>query len=368
MNIVKLGLAGIVAALAVTLFGTTRPAPQADADPLAVVALSEGNCIALGSAFAGLDAVFALTQCQSMSDQGRFQNYVHCLLGFTNADGTHACLTPNPDIPIDDPSFPLRSPVNIRATAQDFAGLDIDANQIHFGQAYEVMAFVKDDFPVLFKTDKGNWVGTSSQEYLCDTQAEDPDCDGVGVQAGGMEGDGVAVARLELRPEDGVSGEVHINVVQENISYPITLTIVGPAETITMEGLFGKDTIQTGATQATMGGCGDGVDLHCQNPDPTDCNFSASVDGVLGANNQAEKMVIVTRALDNAGNEVSGALLNWNHTFRKPGAGTRRLRPTLVRRRRVAWRCPRRRRSTPARSASCSRSSSAAAASRGTSN
>lgn len=317
MNILKLGLAGIVAVLALTLFASTQPAKPASADPQGVIALNEGHCIALGVAFGGLTALQAAPYCQGMQSQFNFQNYIHCLRGFDlGNDGTHDCLVPNPNIDPDSSSFPLRSPVVLQGNPADFTPLDLDKNLIHFGEDYEIIAFVKDDFPVLFKTDKGAWITNGLQEFNCETLPDDPDCDGVPPVAGddNTTNDGVVVQRLRLRPQDGVTGTVNINVIQENISYPIQLTIVGPAETITLTPLFGKNTIQTGATQATNSDCGGGP---CQSPDPTDCNFAATVDGVLGANNQAEKAIVVAKALDNAGNEVSGALINWNHSFKK---------------------------------------------------
>jgi hypothetical protein len=181
---------------------------------------------------------------------------------------------------------------------------------MHLGIAMEIIAFVDDEFPVRFISEEGTFakpgggadVGPNLQ---C---SEDPDCDGNPA----TEGDGIVAARLKLLPDSPTSGSFIVTVIQEGIGFPITINVVGPPETITLSPLFGKATIQTGATQGTPGSCGG---KPCQNPDPTDCNFAASVDGVLGANNDAEKAVIVAKALDNDGNEVVGALLAWNHSF-----------------------------------------------------
>jgi hypothetical protein len=306
-SILKLGLAAIIGLVAVSLIASSGSTRKADAEPSAVVALNEGNCIALGTAFAGLNAITALGACQTMQKQESFQTYIHCLRGFDlGNDGLHDCLNEA------DPTSPLYAPAILQGDPADFTSLDIDANQIHRGEAYEIIAFVRDDFPVLFKTNRGHWTNNNLQEWNCSTALDDPDCD----QDIATLGDGVVVQHLALGPDDGDSGTVEIDIVQENISFPVILNVVGPAETITLTPLFGKDTIQTGATQPTQSDCAGGP---CQAPDPTDCNFEASVNGVLGANNQAEKAVVVAKALDNDGNEVAGALINWDHSFTKIG-------------------------------------------------
>lgn len=276
--------------LVALLIGSVNPKPEpARAEPTGLVAMNTGLCITLGIAFGGLPATTAGTACLAMQLQAQMQNYVLCLRGSdTDLNGTHNCLD----------SGGLSNPE--RVTPADFATLDaLDPGQFHTGQDMIVMLFVDDDFPVRFQTDFGNWTGFG-QDIECRTGGEfnDPDCD----EDPSTVGDGVVAFPLHVTEADG-TGEAHVTVIQEGIGFPVTLTVVGVPQEITLEPLFGKDTIQTGATPATPFG---------QQVDATDCNFAASVEGVLGAVNSAEKTVIVAKALDNDGVEVAGALINWD--------------------------------------------------------
>lgn len=299
--------------LAAIVLGSVNPRPEpARAEPTAILALNHGLCVALGSAFGGLPAVTALNSCQRFSRQNgtdSMQAYVHCLRGFDfGNDGVHDCL--NAGGPTDPP-HPLDGDPVIQVKPEYFAALDRDANQLHAGQGSHVMLFVQDDFPVRFTTDFGRWRDLD-QDITCGTLVsgadfEDPDCD----ENPATEGDGVVVYELTVTDADGL-GTAHVNAIQESIGIPIELTVVGTPQRLELTPLFGAaKAIQTGATRATLPG---------QVAYSTDCNFAATTDGVLGANSSAEKAVIVVKAKDNAGNDVVGALIDWDLTKFYPRA------------------------------------------------
>jgi hypothetical protein len=324
----KFGALATSAVLGAVLFTATQPPQRAHASPTGVIVLNQGTCVALGSAFAGIDATAAASDCQAMATQGAntsspgFQNYVQALTKQNrppcNAPDTSLC--PPPTI--------------IKPTPGDFSVLDLDANQTHQGQPLIVLAFVNDGFPVHFKTDKGNFIRNDGsvigKDYYCNTAFSavgvgDPDC----ATTANADGDGVVATRLRVLsaddydPNNDENNIGHITVIQEGIGFPVDFTVVGPPETITLTPLFGKDTISTGALPPTVADalqtavecpftvCGPlktGVA-----PDTRNCDFSASVGGVLGAVNAAEKTVVVVKALDNEGHAVVGALINWDH-------------------------------------------------------
>lgn len=311
MNALKTALMGLV--LAVLLAGAglvaSSPSPQpVAAAPANVLLLNGTNCITLGVAFGGLSATVSALSCVALGDQTKMQDYVRCLRGGdANLDGVRECL------PLD-----VNGPVQV--TPKDFAPLDLDKNQVYAQQDLLVLAFVKDDAPVRFTTDFGVMGGnaatdpTSGKNAFCeanvtvDAQHGDPDCDGDPATLG----DGLVMGRVKITSADG-TGTGHVTAIQNGIGFPVTFTVTGVPKTITVTPLFGKDTIQTGATAPPTIPIDptDPADI----PEPTDCTFLATAAGVLGANNDAEKAVLVAKALDNDGVPTVGALLRWDHPF-----------------------------------------------------
>ena len=306
----KLGvIPAIVAAMMFAGSVNDRTQP-AEAAPIQAYAFNEAHCITLGVAFGGVPGVVGLFNCAGLGNQVAFQTYAGCLAGLRDANGQLFC--PNP-IPDTDPNYPFQPEPELFTAITAF-----DDDQIHAGQPYSIIAFVDDDFPVRFTTDRGRFAGplgqAAGQELICSTTdpdfagSVDPDCD----QDPTTLGDGVVVGKLILDPEDGDDGVVNVNVVQENIGFPIELKVTGPPDEITLAP-FGKDTLQTGATPGTPG-CGDLANpaiTDCEKADPTDCNANLSVEGVLGAAAKAEQTLVVAKALDRNGVEVSGAVIAW---------------------------------------------------------
>ena len=135
----------------------------------------------------------------------------------------------------------------------DFAGIDLDANQMHQqdGQLF-ILAFVSDDEPVTFTTSKGMFDSTAlwgdeGRQWVCDTQ--DEDCDGNGVR-----GDGVVVAWLwpcqDGNPVAGTClqqsklGPGTDTVQQGTYKTTLDFTVVGEPNKIEL--VAAENTIQTG--------------------------------------------------------------------------------------------------------------------------
>lgn len=328
MRLLKFGIIGIVAVVAAAFIagspGDNGGPQQANADPEAIMGLNSTICKTLGIAFAGLESVNAIKYCDNINEQEAtdegIQSFVRCLRGQdVDQDGKVECTQPFlPDEPLYEPGVQKVLPA-------DFAILDRDQNQVHEGQQLYVMLFVDDDAPVRFTTEYGRFLGVNDanvpgtgKEYFCETYVftleGDPDCDGNPA----TEGDGVVVAKLDLgvEPEPGT---YTVTGIQEGIGFPMEFTIVGPPERIGLEPLFGKTVISTGATAPTGQLVGDendnGIEDKFEDPLPTACNFGATADAVLGANSDAEKVIIVVKAYDGDDNEVVGALIEWDTPF-----------------------------------------------------
>lgn len=327
MSVLTLAVLGVAVVLAVMPPSQQR---EAEATPTGVIGFNSAICVTLGIAFGGLGQVDSISSCGNIAFQGSgqgIQKYVGCL----RAVDSPTQLDPVADAAIIAAGYPNPVPRDgvrtcgegveygdnglLRPEPEDFAALDLDQNQLHPGQQLHVITFVDDDASVRFKTDEGEWLQTGTSEYICTTQ--DPDCDG----DDSTEGDGVVVASLTV-DQDVDPGTYTAVAIQEGIGWPLDFNVVGAPEEVTLTPLFGKPSLSTGATPPTPSTIenpndpipNDGLWDTVKGPSgpSTDCNFAATVDGVLGANGSAEKMVVVGKALDRDGNEVIGALLQWN--------------------------------------------------------
>lgn len=313
-----LRLTAMLAVLAVALGGTaligsggSAVQPKAaEAGPTAIVGLNKDMCVAMAVAFGGLsdlDAVSACLKVQVQDDLDSFQKLIRCLRGADkNADGVRdakvSCL-PVTGTPI-------------RPEPEELAVIDRDKNYVHGRQALIVIAFVNDDAPVRFHTDTGlllNMPGyggtrTPGKDFYCETGNNltngDPDCDGDPATVG----DGVVVGVIEIanQPSDDELGDFEVLAIQEGIAFPMQFRVQDKPDTLSLEYLFGKNTIQTGATDPPEPG---------EPRDPTDCTFDGSVSGVLAANNSPYKSIVLIKSLTKAGEEVIGVLFDWEPVF-----------------------------------------------------
>ncbi|MBI5285752.1 MAG: hypothetical protein HY874_11740 [Chloroflexi bacterium] len=290
------------------LTGAASSPQPAAAAPTAMLALNGGSCLPLAIAFGGLTSFQAAGSCENLQKQtpdatGSFQVLVSCLRGDDlGQNGTIDCVDTS-DV--------------LKVTPDDFKPMDLDKNQVRDNGKYlYVFAFVDDDAPVRFITDKGvfdNFLGLTAgtgKDYYCETAnvqlapfTGDPDCD----NDPSTEGDGVVVARIRVDDTDEL-GPGHVTAIQEGIGFPLEFTVTGNFETIKVAPLFGKDTIQTGATIPPATGSSDPkLD--------TDCAFGASLSAVLAAIGHESKTVVIAKVLDNDGTELSGSLLAWDKPF-----------------------------------------------------
>jgi hypothetical protein len=199
----------------------------------------------------------------------------------------------------------------------DFAGIDLDANQMHQqdGQLF-ILAFVSDDEPVTFTTSKGMFDSTAlwgdeGWQWVCDTQ--DEDCDGNGVR-----GDGVVVAWLwpceSGNPAGGTCterskpGPGTVTVTQGGRKMTLDFTVVGEPDDLQLVAV--EDTIQTGL-------------------DPDACPQETTVAGFAQALGLPEKTVIFARAFDSEGTPVTGAFIGWETDDQHKGIMAENVTPTI---------------------------------------
>ena len=222
----------------------------------------------------------------------------------------------------------------------DFAGIDLDGNQLHQmdpaptdptelqnvynGNLY-IIAFVNDDGPTDFKTDRGEFIppwNTSvsardpiSAFYHCDDRTggvldtpDDQDCDGL------PGGNHVVVARLGANVEGKIAdrGPGTVIIRQGTDEATIAFRVVGEPHDISFITL--KNTIQTGITDLA-----------------DNCGLPTDAAGFLGSsgNGSNQRAIVLAIAADVDGNSVTGALINWYTDDANKGAMAAPLTPTL---------------------------------------
>lgn len=225
---------------------------------------------------------------------------------------------------------------------EDFAGIDLDGNQLHqmddyvaqsqqssFNGTLFILAWVPNQAPVTFRTNQGvivppgNYSGAvppnpqadpTGQVWTCDDQkgtltaVEDADC----VQ-GAPGADGVVIATLSGRWGSSIaplSGDNPgtVTVTQGSTdSATIRFRIVGEPRTLSFTTLESK--IQDGTTDG--------------------CPLPGAAAGFLGANATAEKSIVLAIAKDINGTPVTGALINWSTSDKDIGDMAAPLTPTI---------------------------------------
>ncbi len=234
----------------------------------------------------------------------------------------------NTPIPLD--CYSMNLPLSLQSVAalanpdsapplkpDDFAAIDLDANQMHNkdGQLF-ILAFVKSDEPVTFKTSAGMFDSTAlwgdeGREWVCDSQ--DEDCDGDGVRD-----DGVVVAWLwpcadgnpaaGTCPQTSNLGPGTVTVSQGNRTASLDFTVVGEPRRV--EVVTAENAIQTGLDADT-------------------CPLETTTSGFADALPLPEKTVILARAFDKEGTAVAGAFIDWKTDDRRRGIVADSPTPTL---------------------------------------
>jgi hypothetical protein len=189
---------------------------------------------------------------------------------------------------------------------EDFAGVDLDGNQLsdQDGELI-VITFVDDDSPVEFNTDKAYFkpfLQPVNRSYICDT--EDEDCDDDGVQ-----GDGAVImvmgAILSVTLD---RGEGIVDITQDGITYPTSYLVTGESDSIEFTVL--EATVQAGLNEDS-------------------CELPGDAAGFLDALGEAEKTVVLTRVTDSDGQTLTGAFVEWLTDEEDRGIFATNLTPTL---------------------------------------
>ncbi len=213
---------------------------------------------------------------------------------------------------------------------EDFAAIDLDGNRVHQSDRHEqsagngtlwVLAWVQDDDPVIFKTNRGYFRPGASpaepteREWVCDTEMEDEDCDNDGIA-----GDGVVVARLRSNVGTLTSdpGEGRVTIKQGTDEGFLDFRIVGEPDSV--EFLTLENTIQAGVVDRD----GDG-----QLGSPGECPLPGDAPGFLAANATAERAIVLAIVRDSDGIPVTNAFVEWSTDDEDLAVVARPLTPTI---------------------------------------
>lgn len=224
-----------------------------------------------------------------------------------------------------------------RIEPADFAGMDLDGNQVHQkddapsenGSIF-VLAFVHDDDPVQFSTTRGVFMPAGSvppggfqppgidpvdDDWLCDKQSEDEDCDGDGVA-----GDGVVVVRLRARYGTKMAerGEGAVTIRQGTDEARMRFRVVGEPDSV--EFLTLESTIQNGVRDLD----GDG-ELGSKG----ECPLETTAAGFLAANATPERAIVLGIVRDEDGAAITNAFLLWDTDDNDKAVMAAPLTPTL---------------------------------------
>lgn len=172
-----------------------------------------------------------------------------------------------------------------------------------------VIAFVKDDSPVTFRTTAGFFSESGISVWVCDGNLINPnpdsDCTDLGTPGSSpkqFQDDGVVVAYLSCTLATCPNrGTFALTVEQGGIVFPASVIVVGEPRHVTFFTL--ETAIQAGVP--VVGALdADSAALACP--------FAANLPFIQKALGEAEKTVIVARTQDDDGTDVSGAWINWS--------------------------------------------------------
>ncbi len=203
-----------------------------------------------------------------------------------------------------------------------------------------VIAFVANDAPVTFHTNAGFFIESQSATWFCNgtpapasQQNADSDCgrgplNDTSSSARSLNEDHVVVATLACSLATCPNlGPAELTVEQDGIIFPMKFTVVGEPRTVQFFTL--EKAIQAGVP--VIGTLSNRSNAPTE-PNPcvppactpvasaTACPFAANIDFITKALAQAEKTVVVARALDINGTSIAGAWVDW--TVDNAGVGT----------------------------------------------
>lgn len=285
-------LAGIAALALVGWIGALSQPSVAHADPADVVLMNQSICFPL--LIGSLGAIPALNTCGFPQ-----------ILDYNHPAGSG-------DTSLMQAANGLGNN-NGKIEASDFAGAaNFTGGQIHQQDGavpgninyLDVIAFVHSDAPVTFHTDAGTFLESGSQTWTCGA-ADDPDCGAPPLLAPPLGQDHVVVGDLVCSSTTCPTlGTQSLTVEQGGIVFPVTFTVVGEPRTVTFF------TLET-ALQAGVPSDANAMVPGSVPPAPA-CPFSASLPFIQKALGEAEKTVLVARALDINGTAIAGAWINWS--------------------------------------------------------
>jgi len=191
-----------------------------------------------------------------------------------------------------------------RITRDDFAGIDLDRNQLHEQDGrLAIIGFFNDDSQdTAFRTDVGKFE-TTATTYVCvsstidqdsNTPGDQPDedCDGDGIA-----GDGAVVANLQASgitnpaSDPETRGTYGVRIAQEGIALVETITVVGEPDELQIQQF--ETTIMNGLEQE-------------------DCPLGGDAAAFTEALGRADKTIALSKVLDSDGTEVTGAFLSFS--------------------------------------------------------
>jgi hypothetical protein len=180
-----------------------------------------------------------------------------------------------------------------RIRGEDFASIDLEANQLHeLDGLLWLLTFPEDDRPIRFTTSAGvlePGTGMGAASVNCgDTLALpqeffEEDCDDDGIAE-----DGVVAVRL--RPNGANRGPGQIVVTEDSGETVVDFTVVGELDNIAFTLL--ETSVQAGTASE-------------------DCRLEPSADGIAAALADPYLAVVIVRALDGDDTPITGALLDW---------------------------------------------------------
>lgn len=290
MKRILLRLAG-AGALIVAIAGLgevgVRPA---HADPGAVLFVNPGVCVALTAAAPAPGC--AINELGLGYDLGLGDTQ---LMGAANELG-------NNDDRIQSSDF---------ASAATFSGGQLHQEDGSFHPTMSrlaVIAFVRSQGPVTFHTTSGFFEESGTSIWVCDGNSAkknpDTDCSPNPIASSSnppFRPDGVVVAYLSCSLVTcPTRGQFSLTVEQDGIVFPTTFTVVGEPINVTFFTL--EKGIQAGVP---VNGTLDASTASKA------CPFSATLPFIQKALGEAEKTVIVARAVDIDGTAIAGAWINW---------------------------------------------------------